>query len=720
MTRYLDKLIQAVPSAVYQCAVTPDGRWSIRYMSEGVRDLYECSPETACTDHAALANCIVEEDRASFRSSVEQATKQLVPWRHEYRIRTPGGKIKWVRGQARPERQDDGPVYWNGILVDISENKAAEAHLLRLQKMYAAVIDANRLISRSKDQTELFRGICKIAVDLGGMKMAWIGIPEEADQRMMPVASYGEGTDYLDKVLISARSDLPEGQGPSGTAFRENRTVLNLDFQENPLSKPWHEYARVYGWGSSATFPIQNGGQPFAALTVYSAETNAFDNEVVALLEMLAADISQAVTALSGAAERKLLEDALRFRQFGLDHADEGVFWIDQAARVLDANERACRMLGYAHAELLQLTIADINPDFPIEKWPEYWQEVKRYKTRRFESFHKCRDGTLFPVEIVTNYFEYEGVEYHCALVRDIVERKQMELALAESEKRFSLFMDTLPAAAFIKGEDGTTLYANRHMSDILGARNWIGKSTRDLFPPELAEQMIADDRRSLEAGYVVIEEQVPNVEGQLRTYQTHKFRIPRQDQPALLGGISLDVTERKQMEEQIRNLAYFDSLTDLPNRRMLLDRLMQALFQARRRQGSLAVMFLDLDNFKRINDSLGHDIGDELLKAVSVLLRACVRTGDTISRLGGDEFIILLSEIARPDDAALVADKIIRTINAPIHVAGNTLNISTSIGIAVYPVDGSDDAQELMKKADRAMYAAKDAGRNGYRFFVN
>ena len=596
MSQYLDELIQAIPGVVYQFRVGADGSWRLCYLSAGFRDLFELPPEAALADIDILLDCILEDDRHAHRLSVEKATKELTPWVHEDRIRTPSGKIKWVRGQAQPNAQADGSVLWNGILVDISETKVTEAHLSRLRKMYAAIVDADRLIARTQNQTELFCGICKIAVELGGMRMAWIGIPRAADQRIMPVASYGDGTGYLDKIVVSARPEIPEGHGPSGTAFRENRPVLNQDFLRNESARPWLEHAKNYGWRASATFPIQNCGTPFAVLNVYSSETHVFDEELVALLERLAADISQAATALAGLAERKRLEEALRFRQFGLDHADEEIFWVSKTARILDANETACRILGYTREELLQLTVADLDPYFPMEKWVELWDDLKQKKTHRFESLHRHRDGSMHPTEVVVNYFEYEGVEYNCALARDI--------------------------------------------------------------------------------------------------------------------------TERKQVEETIRNLAYFDSLTELPNRRMLFDRLEQALIRAERSQCSVAVMFLDLDNFKMVNDTFGHVVGDELLKAVSVRLCACVRQGDTVSRHGGDEFIVLLSEIARSDDAALVAEKIIEAVNRPILLGDNTLNITTSIGIAVCPVNGRDDAAELMKKADKAMYAAKEAGRNGYRFF--
>lgn len=191
-------------------------------------------------------------------------------------------------------------------------------------------------------------------------------------------------------------------------------------------------------------------------------------------------------------------------------------------------------------------------------------------------------------------------------------------------------------------------------------------------------------------------------------------------DERSLLSLSARDVSERKRAEEQIRQLAFYDTLTGLPNRRLLIDRLTKALAQAGRHDRSMAVMFLDLDKFKQINDTLGHDAGDELLKEVATRLIRCVRSGDTVARQGGDEFVIILSEISDPRDAEVVAQKVVDALAEPVSLLGQIRHTSTSIGISVFPVSGTDDVQELMKKADIAMYEAKKAGRNCFRFYAD
>jgi two-component system cell cycle response regulator len=181
---------------------------------------------------------------------------------------------------------------------------------------------------------------------------------------------------------------------------------------------------------------------------------------------------------------------------------------------------------------------------------------------------------------------------------------------------------------------------------------------------------------------------------------------------------IKQDISERKATEERVQHLAHHDQLTDLPNRVLLRDRLFQALAQARRDRSTLALMFLDLDQFKPVNDTLGHDIGDLLLKEVARRLKSCVpRDSDTVSRLGGDEFVILLAQIEKAVDAVLVAGKLLAALQQPFSIGAHVIKISASIGIAVYPQHG-EDVNALLKNADTAMYHAKKAGRNCYRFF--
>ena len=178
------------------------------------------------------------------------------------------------------------------------------------------------------------------------------------------------------------------------------------------------------------------------------------------------------------------------------------------------------------------------------------------------------------------------------------------------------------------------------------------------------------------------------------------------------------DISQRKQDEEQIRRQANFDALTGLPNRSLFFDRLNQAVISARREGGLLALLFVDLDRFKAVNDTFGHVLGDEMLQEVAERLKICVRDSDTVARLGGDEFVVLAHDIAEVNDAALVAEKIIDQMSAFFNVGGRSVSVGASIGITIYPED-TDDAEEMMRNADMAMYRAKEGGRNRYQFFT-
>jgi diguanylate cyclase (GGDEF)-like protein len=182
-------------------------------------------------------------------------------------------------------------------------------------------------------------------------------------------------------------------------------------------------------------------------------------------------------------------------------------------------------------------------------------------------------------------------------------------------------------------------------------------------------------------------------------------------------AGVLQDVTERKRQDERIHRMAHYDGLTGLPNRFLLGDRLRQALVHAQRQHSQVAVLFMDLDRFKAINDTRGHLAGDQLLQQVAQRLRGRLREDDTIARVGGDEFVIVLPDVAGATDAAHVADKLMESLQAPFDIEGQQLHMSGSLGVSLYPRDATD-GDSLLRYADTALYQAKDAGRNGYRFF--
>jgi diguanylate cyclase (GGDEF)-like protein len=177
------------------------------------------------------------------------------------------------------------------------------------------------------------------------------------------------------------------------------------------------------------------------------------------------------------------------------------------------------------------------------------------------------------------------------------------------------------------------------------------------------------------------------------------------------------ELTQRKQTEEKLARHAYYDNLTNLPNRRLFRSHLKQALALAHRNERRLAVLFVDLDHFKAINDSWGHAVGDRLLQSAAKWLKSCLRASDVVARLGGDEFIILLPEIGQPEDATTVAEKLLSALRKPFRIEGREIFTSASIGISLYP-DHGDEAEILMKNADQAMYCVKQEGRNNHRLF--
>lgn len=299
-----------------------------------------------------------------------------------------------------------------------------------------------------------------------------------------------------------------------------------------------------------------------------------------------------------------------------------------------------------------------------------------------------------------------------------IAERRHRE----ESEHWLATIVESSSDAIIGKTVDGIVLSWNQAAERMYGysATEMVGRSIGVLVPPDRANelpQILEQVRRG---------ERIEHFETIRRCKDGKHINVslnisPIKDPVGSITGASIiarDITERRRIEERIRYLAQHDALTGLPNRVLFRDRIGQAIVQARRHQQLLAVLFLDLDGFKHINDSLGHQIGDHLLRMTARRLQRCLREGDTIARLGGDEFVMCLSGLSEGNGAMPVAAKILEALREPFYVEQHELHVSGSIGISIYPSDG-DDAELLMRAADTAMYHAKESGRNNYQFFT-
>lgn len=285
--------------------------------------------------------------------------------------------------------------------------------------------------------------------------------------------------------------------------------------------------------------------------------------------------------------------------------------------------------------------------------------------------------------------------------------------AAAEWEHTF----DSVSEALFVLDTAGAVLRMNRAASDWfrISASSATGRPVKDIlfgssepgFDLPVADELDAERAKVWTSG-------LPHREG---VYEFSATPLQRKGTAAGMILIIRDFTDHARKEEDIRKMATSDALTGLPNRTLLTDRLHLALAASIRRQCGVAVLFLDLDHFKQVNDTYGHAVGDELLKAVAARLGSVLRRNDTVARLGGDEFVVVLAEISRPEDAAAVASKIVLSIQEPFSIAGHTLTIGTSIGIALSPRDGSDERM-LLKHADAAMYSAKKEGRGTFCFY--
>lgn len=312
-------------------------------------------------------------------------------------------------------------------------------------------------------------------------------------------------------------------------------------------------------------------------------------------------------------------------------------------------------------------------------------------------------------------------VKLFCQMIMNL---KQTKGELEKSQGQLQAVIHNVMGGIITINESGEILGFNPAAEQIFGytQQEVLGKNARILMPEAARDEYDASVSQYLHAarGQTI---SLRDLEVMAVRHNGEQFPVELSASEMTLGGLRYfigivrDITERKLAEQKIAHLAHYDYLTDLPNRALFLDHLAHSLPLAKRRHCRVGVMFLDLDGFKQVNETLGHDAGDLLLQAVSRVLKEIIRASDTVARVGGDEFTFVLNDVGSDENAALIANKIIVALSQPLELKGQTCQIGASIGIALYP-DDAQNTESLIKQADEAMYLAKTSGKNTYKFY--
>ena len=433
----------------------------------------------------------------------------------------------------------------------------------------------------------------------------------------------------------------------------------------------------------------------------------------------------------SGKEMRHLLEAQFRIQEI-LNTAMDAVIGMDVHGKITDWNFRAEAIFGRSKSEVLGLSFQDTI--FPERIQEEKRQELARFLAtrddkilkQRVETTGMRRSGEEFPIELTITPLSTNNTWHFTAFIEDITERKRAEKELLETNQKLALQFDQAPLGVIEWDRDFRVVKWNPAAEKIFGfsAEQALGQHA-SFIVPEAERSNVDSVMNELLSGTGGGNSVNENVRRNGESIQCDWYNAPLRDATGeVVGAISLvdNITSRKLAEDEIRNLAFYDHLTGLPNRRLLIDRVRQAMASSGRSAKYCALLFLDLDNFKTLNDTLGHDIGDLLLQQVANRVSSCVRNGDTVARLGGDEFVVLLEELSEFMQEAVmqtetVGSKILAAFTQPYQLDNYEHLSTTSIGVTLFAHhDSSTD--DLLKRADLAMYQAKAEGRNTLRFF--
>lgn len=609
------------------------------------------------------------------------------------------------------------------MVNDVTDRKHAENEIRTANRLLLMLTNINQTIVRRLPTEQMFQEACTVAVRDGGFVMAWIGILNPLDKsiRQMAVAGTGQAALAQFEFDLADQEDL----SPTMTALRHGQHGICQNTATDPAFAKYRHIAMAHGFASVVALPLVVNGTIVGHFSMYASEPGMFNQREMDLLDELANDISFALTVADVELERNLAEKALRQSE-SLFHtlasaSPVGIFHTDELGEFLYTNHSWYQITDISLEDASQNGWLAHVYSLDRERIHAAWAKTLHQKISFNQEFRLTRRDarlTWVKCQIAVELDASAHFLGFVGTVTDITALKESE----ENNRMANTVFENTREGIMVTDKHNQIIMVNRACCDITqyAAEELIGKTTTILVSGKHDVAFYKEMWASLNnTGYWKGEIWNRRKNGEIYP-ELLSISVIRDESGLTTNYVAVfgDITSLKSSEEKLEFLAHHDPLTKLPNRLMLLSRLEHAIALARRDQTQLALLMLDLDRFKNVNDSFGHLAGDELLQQVAERLTGKLRSVDTVTRLGGDEFTILLESIASPEDAARVANNIIKTLESPWTLTDNIeVRIGASVGISLYPGHG-DTALELLQHADAALYQAKAAGRGCARYF--